>query len=782
MRTFIYQTIVGLVLSLSVATTIATAEEIVPPKPSPEQIAAAEAEAAAEVPTLIANVNFKGVSTSTEKSTAVAVFSLENSLGRQDGITYGVIFQSIKTGELLGSVTAPQHISLHEGEVKDLDFVYEVPNYLTQSAAVLLAAYNKEGLPLAFAQIDTVPAGTEAVTCSNVRDILQCAVPTLTNAEITIRSGSPQGEVVVSKLIQIDSNTGIELPLYTADLAPGRYVASVVLTNQDSGAVVGSYATDFTKDGEYGKLISVSPRMLEGGTLEVIVYAEVGYGVNGEPLQLTIDPGSCGEAKTVPYDAPVKTIRLETTCAGGVLSATLVSGSTVLDTSDASFGVAEEAAEEITDMVPTQTSETIPPASTAGALIAIVVGLLLLAVLVWYFVRRQSQTPTIPPVAALFLALVASSVVFMNHTAEAATYSIGGSVRYNTCVTTPGINCAEPDTLIGPTTSGSVTMPASVAQGSSYTVNFTIRTTTSNNTLCNSPNVACGLSNTITYVYDTLTGPGFGNVGMHFLSSYNTLPNGYHGSRSDISRPLIYSQSQGQSGSFTRTAPSSGTVDTLTFLTQPGGTGTPGPWIASCDPEWCLTYPLSLRNATTTLTAANVAPTANAGSDRTITLPTTSVAASGASATDSDGTIASRVWAFVSGPASPTISGGTTLTPTFNGLTAAGTYIFRLTVTDNNGATDTDTMSVSVFAAAPSCGWATTAYVGTNTGNPGLHNTVKCSTPAPSDATPNDAYCDSAGENGTTIVCCDTGADCYRYTCNYGGSCTPTPSLQLNFQ
>ncbi len=90
----------------------------------------------------------------------------------------------------------------------------------------------------------------------------------------------------------------------------------------------------------------------------------------------------------------------------------------------------------------------------------------------------------------------------------------------------------------------------------------------------------------------------------------------------------------------------------------------------------------------------NNPPSANAGTDRTITLPTNSVSPSGDTATDSDGTIASTVWTKVSGSGG-SITNSTTMNPTFTGLTA-GSYTFRLTVTDNDAAVDTDDVIVTV--------------------------------------------------------------------------------------
>lgn len=92
---------------------------------------------------------------------------------------------------------------------------------------------------------------------------------------------------------------------------------------------------------------------------------------------------------------------------------------------------------------------------------------------------------------------------------------------------------------------------------------------------------------------------------------------------------------------------------------------------------------------------SNIAPTVNAGTDKVITLPTNSVSVAGV-ATDSDGTISSIKRTKLSGPTSFTIQNDTALSATINNLTMAGTYVFRLTATDNNGASSTDDVQVIV--------------------------------------------------------------------------------------
>ncbi|MDR1323881.1 MAG: hypothetical protein LBK68_05525, partial [Candidatus Margulisbacteria bacterium] len=110
----------------------------------------------------------------------------------------------------------------------------------------------------------------------------------------------------------------------------------------------------------------------------------------------------------------------------------------------------------------------------------------------------------------------------------------------------------------------------------------------------------------------------------------------------------------------------------------------------------------------------NVAPTANAGTDKNITLPTNSTALDGSASNDSDGSIASYEWTQVNGPVTATINTPTGSSTSISGLTTAGTYTFRLKVTDNDGAESTDEVIVIVNAAPPTPNVAPTANAGTD--------------------------------------------------------------------
>ena len=114
---------------------------------------------------------------------------------------------------------------------------------------------------------------------------------------------------------------------------------------------------------------------------------------------------------------------------------------------------------------------------------------------------------------------------------------------------------------------------------------------------------------------------------------------------------------------------------------------------ASGKTMWEYLYQFSL-GGTTTPPPANTAPSVNAGTDKTMTLPTNSTALA-ATATDADGSIASMAWTKISGPAQYSLSSTTTSNPTLSNL-AEGTYTFRFTATDNLGATSSDDINIVV--------------------------------------------------------------------------------------
>jgi len=92
--------------------------------------------------------------------------------------------------------------------------------------------------------------------------------------------------------------------------------------------------------------------------------------------------------------------------------------------------------------------------------------------------------------------------------------------------------------------------------------------------------------------------------------------------------------------------------------------------------------------------AANQAPVSVPGADMNLT-SVAPVPLDGSGSYDPDGTIVKYQWLQISGAGGVTITGSNTATPTVYGM-EAGTYVFQLTVTDDQGATDTKTLTISI--------------------------------------------------------------------------------------
>jgi len=101
----------------------------------------------------------------------------------------------------------------------------------------------------------------------------------------------------------------------------------------------------------------------------------------------------------------------------------------------------------------------------------------------------------------------------------------------------------------------------------------------------------------------------------------------------------------------------------------------------------------------TVISLPNQAPIANAGTNLVISLPASSANLSG-SGIDADGTISGYQWQQISGPTASTLSATNTANISVSNL-QVGTYIYRLTVRDNDNATGTDNVTVTVNNAPP---------------------------------------------------------------------------------
>lgn len=92
----------------------------------------------------------------------------------------------------------------------------------------------------------------------------------------------------------------------------------------------------------------------------------------------------------------------------------------------------------------------------------------------------------------------------------------------------------------------------------------------------------------------------------------------------------------------------------------------------------------------------NTPPVANAGADRVVA-PGALVTLDGGGSSDANGTISTYAWTQTAGTAVTLASPGTA-TPSFTAPASAGALTFQLTVTDNGGASHSDTITVTVNA------------------------------------------------------------------------------------
>lgn len=99
-----------------------------------------------------------------------------------------------------------------------------------------------------------------------------------------------------------------------------------------------------------------------------------------------------------------------------------------------------------------------------------------------------------------------------------------------------------------------------------------------------------------------------------------------------------------------------------------------------------------------TLEISNASPIANAGVDQTVGSRTRKVTLSGSGSSDSNGTLVGYAWKQVAGP-SVRLAGADSVTASFSPPKSAKYPVqleFELTVTDNDGATATDRVSVTI--------------------------------------------------------------------------------------
>ena len=165
------------------------------------------------------------------------------------------------------------------------------------------------------------------------------------------------------------------------------------------------------------------------------------------------------------------------------------------------------------------------------------------------------------------------------------------------------------------------------------------------------------------------------------------------------------------SDNFTLSSVASGTYSLYLIVRDPSGYNKPLPLAINgrnSDGSYLL------RSNITVGSGSSSSPVANAGSDQTITLPTSSTTLNGGSST---GTISSYAWSEVSGPNTATLSSPSSSSTTVSGL-IQGSYVFKLSI---NGGASTDQVNITVNAAS-SGGSTSGAIFTTQTPSGGVEN------------------------------------------------------------
>jgi hypothetical protein len=205
-----------------------------------------------------------------------------------------------------------------------------------------------------------------------------------------------------------------------------------------------------------------------------------------------------------------------------------------------------------------------------------------------------------------------------------------------------------------------------------------------------------------------------------------------------LSAPTASYNSAAASGSVTLTAPGgcnwTATTGSTWIHTSSTGTGT-GTISYSVDSNPSTTSrqgTITAGGQTFTVTqSGNIAPVANAGPNRTVGVGTV-VSFSGASSSDSDGTVTGYNWSF----GDLTSASGISVSHSY---LSAGTYTVNLTVTDNLGATGTGTATVTVTNPVCPLTVSLTSPVSGST----VSNTITLAATASTCATRVEFYCDS---------------------------------------
>ena len=767
MRTYIYQLFFGLSLVLLMPI-VTLAQEPRADVPTATAGPAADEDLLSDSPA-IADVFLYDVSTSSAANGLLSGnFSLLGRMGQENDIIYGLAAFNDK-GALLHSAPAGLIQAIAEGEVKELAFQYEVPEYLTGAVTFMLVLENKDGMLVGFREIDrrTLAGDGPQFSClqdDEALDLVRCkssadTVLTLSASPLNILGDrTPVGRE--------EMKAGQEAAIEPA-VGPGRYY--VFVADPDGKTVI----VPVVKSGSYGKITNIAVYKNVDGTVEATIPV-YGSGLKDSVMSITLKNANgkvCTETSQK-LSVPVFIFAIDDSCTAGTIKAEFTNatglvfdtqteaysiGNTVYETAPDEDGEAGEVPTPTPDMGESQNSQ----GSSALVLVALILLLIVMAGALAYRMKKDHSDPTVPPtppvppVALILLfGLFALSVPFQSvHALTFHPYLYSqarGEYAWDAWVniTLDQATYAPGETAVI-TAAGTVMSDAGASTGAT--------------------------GNSYAYYYLNAAGT---------TAAFDAEANGITADIASITAvPRDILRSYSGSASFLIPASMTSGAHTVRLVraTVSGGCyGTvPDPCTGQTNVTNALGFTVVPNTIPNTPTISGPATGSN-GSTLTYTFD----------ATDPDGDQIRYLvdWEsdgapYVTVPSSGYVNSGTARTAS-NSWTTAGTQTFRVRAQDDQGASSAwRSFSVVVSAPAGTCDWVNTAYLGLNTGNPGMHHTTRCSTPAPSDGTPAASYCNSVAEDGDTVVCCDTGADCFRWTCSYDASCVAPPTtVNLDFQ
>ena len=403
---------------------------------------------------LIADVNLSSVVATTKDGVLAGSFTAVSSFGSQEGVVYGFVARSKKTGVILDTEKEAGTLSLAENIPVQKSFSYKLPTYLPEAATVYLTLFTPKGVTLAVYKVSDIAKGTAAASCQSKNDSITCTSPAAAVLALSATAGSPQGGSALSQTVALVANQTHEVKLseLTKTLAPGLYVITATILRNDT--ILAKVVQEYTKDGAIASIMSVSAanKVLNNNKEVTVTVFSLIYGfATSTTFTLSATAPGCGDSSVVAVKSTVTTLTFASNCDTGPLSVVLLQNGKAIDSMSSTFSLP---AKEKT------TGSSRPPLT--NVLLFLVVGVLFVWVLVRLLTKRTG--------AAVVVLLVLGGGGFAGASqAHAATYAIQGAsdMYFATDAAT------YTDLVATATLGGTVTTPDYVFPNTTYSVTVT---------------------------------------------------------------------------------------------------------------------------------------------------------------------------------------------------------------------------------------------------------------------------------------------------------------------